>query len=57
MTMWRRWHSSGQYITQTIARPDVWGTFRALGFEINTRREPFRLLFDEGKLRGNVRFQ
>jgi hypothetical protein len=39
--------------TQTMARPNVWRTFRALGFEFqfDTRREPYEHLFDEVKLR------
>jgi hypothetical protein len=39
--------------TQTMARPNVWGIFRALGFEFefDPRREPYELLFDEVKLR------
>jgi hypothetical protein len=37
--------------TQTMARPNVWRTFRSLGFEFDTRREPYELLFDEAKLR------
>jgi hypothetical protein len=43
--------------TQTIARLSVWGTFRALGFEFDTRREPYELLFDEVKLRESARFE
>jgi hypothetical protein len=37
--------------TQTMVRSKVWGTFRALGFEFDTRRESYELLFDELKLR------
>jgi hypothetical protein len=33
--------------TPTMAQPNVWGTFRALGFEFDTRREPYKRLFDE----------
>jgi hypothetical protein len=36
---------------QTMARPNVWGTFCALEFDFDTRREPYELLFDEVKLR------
>jgi hypothetical protein len=43
---------------QTMARPNVWGTFRALGceFEFDRRREPYELLFDEVKLRESEGF-
>jgi hypothetical protein len=43
--------------TQTMVTPNVWGAFHALGFDYGTRREPFRLLFDEEKLRGSAAFQ
>jgi hypothetical protein len=43
--------------TQTMARPNVWGTFCALVFEFDTRREPYELLFDEAKLRESAGFQ
>jgi hypothetical protein len=33
--------------TQTMARHNVWGTFRALEFEFDTRPEPCKLLVDE----------
>jgi hypothetical protein len=36
---------------------NVLGTFRALGFEFDTRREPDELLFDEAKLRGSASFE
>jgi hypothetical protein len=36
--------------TQTATRLNVWGTFCALGFEFDTRREAYELLFDEVKL-------
>jgi hypothetical protein len=44
--------------TQTMTRPNVWGTFRALGceFEFDTRRELYELLFDEVKLRESAGF-
>jgi hypothetical protein len=42
-----------------MARPNVWGTFRALSFEFefDTRREPYELLFDEVKLRESAGFE
>jgi hypothetical protein len=43
--------------TQTMAWPNVWRTFRALGFEFDTRRDPYEGLFDEGKLRESAGFQ
>jgi hypothetical protein len=43
----------------TIVPFNVWGAFRAFGleFEFDTRREPYRLLFDEEKLRGSAGFE
>jgi hypothetical protein len=43
--------------TQAMARANVWRTFRALGFEFDTRREPHDLLFDEVKLGESARFE
>jgi hypothetical protein len=43
--------------TQIMARSNVWGTFRALGFEFDTRRWPYELLFDEVKLRESAGFE
>jgi hypothetical protein len=45
--------------TQTMARPNVCGKFRALGFgfEFDTRRDPYELLFDEIKLRASASFE
>jgi hypothetical protein len=40
-----------------MGRPNVWGTFRSLGFEFETRREPCELLFDEAKLRESAGFE
>jgi hypothetical protein len=42
-----------------MARPNVWGTFCALGleFEFDTRREALELLFDEIKLRESAGFE
>jgi hypothetical protein len=40
-----------------MTRPNVWGTFRALGFEFDTSREPYELLFDEVKLRESAGFE
>jgi hypothetical protein len=42
---------------QTMVPSNVWGAFHALGINYDTRREPSRLLFDEGKLRGSGGFQ
>jgi hypothetical protein len=42
---------------QTMAQPNVWGTFHALALEFDTRKDPYRLLFHEEKLRGNAGFQ
>jgi hypothetical protein len=43
--------------TQAMARPNVFGTFRALGFEFDTKRDPYELLFDERKLRESAGFE
>jgi hypothetical protein len=43
--------------TQTMTRPNVWGTFCVLGFEFDTRREPYELLFDKVKLRERAGFE
>jgi hypothetical protein len=43
--------------TQTMLRPNVWGTFRALWFEFDTKREPYQLLFNEVKLREIANFE
>jgi hypothetical protein len=37
--------------TETIARRNVYGAFRALGIEFDMRKEPYELLFDEVKSR------
>jgi hypothetical protein len=42
---------------RTMARPNVWGTSRALGLEFDTMRESYRLLFDKEKLRRSAGFQ
>jgi hypothetical protein len=39
-----------------MARPDVWGTFRALAVEFDRRRELCVLLFDEVRLRESAGF-
>jgi hypothetical protein len=41
----------------TMARHNVWGTFCALAFEFDMRRDPHGFLFDEGKLSGSARFE
>jgi hypothetical protein len=45
--------------TQTMARPNIWGTFRALAleFEFDARREPYDLSFDEVTLRESAGFE
>jgi hypothetical protein len=43
--------------TQTMARPNVWGIFRALGFEFDTIIGPYELLFDELKLKESANFE
>jgi hypothetical protein len=43
--------------TPTMARPHVWRTFRALGFEFDRRREPYELLFDKINVRESAGFE
>jgi hypothetical protein len=40
-----------------MMQPNLEGGFRAFGLEFDTRRGPYRLLFDEGKLRGSAGFR
>jgi hypothetical protein len=42
---------------QTMIWPNTWGAFRALGFEFDVRNVPYRLLFDEIKLRESAGFR
>jgi hypothetical protein len=42
--------------TQTMARTNVWGTFRALAVEFDRRRELCWLLFDEVRMRKSAGF-
>jgi hypothetical protein len=44
---------------QTMVEPDIWGAFRAIGceFEFDTEAEPYRLLFNEEKLRQSEDFR
>jgi hypothetical protein len=42
---------------QTMVEPNIWGAFQALDFEFNTRSEPYRLLFNEKKLRESTGFR
>jgi hypothetical protein len=42
---------------QTMVEPNIWGAFQALGFEFDTRSEPYRLLFNEEKLRESTGFR
>jgi hypothetical protein len=43
--------------TQTMVPPNIWGAFCALGPEFDMTREPYRFLFDEGKMRGSADFE
>jgi hypothetical protein len=44
---------------QTIVEPNAWEPFQAVGlkFEFDTRSEPYRLLFNEEKLRESAGFR
>jgi hypothetical protein len=42
---------------QTIVESNIWVAFRAIGFEFDTEVEPYRLLFNEEKLRQNEGFR
>jgi hypothetical protein len=42
---------------QTVVPPTVWGAFHALGLDFDMRSEPYRLVFDENKLRESEGFQ
>jgi hypothetical protein len=42
---------------KTLVPFSVWGAFRALGLEFDRRREPYRPLFDEVKLRKSAGYQ
>jgi hypothetical protein len=44
---------------QTMVEPNIWGAFQALEseFEFDTTSEPYRLLFNEEKLRENAGFR
>jgi hypothetical protein len=46
-----------QDFTQTKLPSDLWSVFRALGLKLDTRSEPYRLLFDKEKLRGGPGYQ
>jgi hypothetical protein len=37
---------------QTMVDPNIWGALQALGLEFETRTDPYRLLFSEGKAEG-----
>jgi hypothetical protein len=41
---------------QTMVEPNIWGAFQATGFEFDTEAEPYRLLFNEEKLRQSAGF-
>jgi hypothetical protein len=43
--------------TWAMARPNVWGTFRALALEFGMSSESYELLFDEVKLRESAGFE
>jgi hypothetical protein len=36
---------------------NIWGAFQEAGFEFDTNREPYRICFNQEKLRRNLRFQ
>jgi hypothetical protein len=42
---------------QTMVESNLWGAFRAFGFEFDTEAEPYRLLFNEEKLRQSEGFR
>jgi hypothetical protein len=44
---------------QTMVEPKIWGAFQALGFEFefDTTSKPYRLLFNEEKLRESAGFR
>jgi hypothetical protein len=42
---------------QVMVELNTWGAFRAIGSEFDTEAEPYRLLFNEEKLRQIERFQ
>jgi hypothetical protein len=42
---------------QTMVESNRWGAFRAIGFESDTEAEPYRLLFNEEKLRQSECFR
>jgi hypothetical protein len=44
---------------QTMVEPNIWGDFREIGFdfEFDTEAEPYRLLFNEQKLRQTEGFR
>jgi hypothetical protein len=41
----------------TVMPSNVWGAFRALTLEFFMKREPYKLLFDEGNPRESARLQ
>jgi hypothetical protein len=42
-------------VKQTMIEANIWGAFQELGFEFYTSREPYRLSFNEEKLRRSPR--
>jgi hypothetical protein len=42
---------------QTMIRHNIWGAFRALGLEFDVKSVPYKLLFDEIKLRESAGFR
>jgi hypothetical protein len=42
---------------QTMVEPNTWGDFQAIEFEFDTEAEPYRLLFNEEKLRQSECFR
>jgi hypothetical protein len=42
---------------QTMVEPNTWGALQAIGFKFDTEAEPYRLLFNEEKLRQSEGFR
>jgi hypothetical protein len=42
---------------QTMVESNIWRAFRAIGFEFDTEAEPYRLLFNEERLRQSEGFR
>jgi hypothetical protein len=46
-----------RHFKQTMVESNIWRAFRAIGFEFDTEVEPYRLLFNEEKLRQTEAFR